>query len=313
MCKPKLTVEQQIEHLEEKGITFDLYSKEDAKDYLSNNSYYYKVASYRKNFPKHTSGEKEGKYISLDFGQLRDLAIIDMRLRYILVQVAMDIEHYIKLEILHTLESTTEDGYSICQDFINSLSSEQQNRLADEIDRTKDSEYCKDMALHYNLSSMPVWVFLELIPFGRLISFYRFCATRFSSKQMKRKYFMLLSCRQVRNAAAHSSCILNDLSINTRSNSPCFEVIRAISKIRNISKDSREKRLSNERILQIVTTLYAHTIIISSPGVMDKTTELLQGLKDRMKRNLNYYPNDSLPCKNIEFLISILDNWYKLI
>lgn len=313
MNKPKLTPKEQVEHLKEKGVKFNLFSEADAVDYLTNNTYYFKLASYRKNFPKHSSGKDKDKYIDLDFGQLRDLAIIDMRLRYVLVQMAMDIEHYIKLEILHLLETTNEDGYSICQDFVNSLSQEQKDKLSDEIERMKDSEYGKDIALHYDLSSMPVWVFLELIPFGRLISFYKFCAERLADKKMKRKYYLLLSCRQVRNAAAHSSCILNDLNMNTRSNQPSYDVIQAISKIKTVAKDSRIKRLSNERVLQIVTMLYAYTKIVSSPGVMNKTKELLQSLKERMNKNLQYYPADSLPRKNIEFFILILDNWYALI
>ena len=311
--KPKLTPKEQVKHLKDKGVKFNLYSETDAINYLTNNTYYFKLASYRKDFPKHSSGNDKDKYIDLDFGQLRDLAIIDMRLRYILVQMAMDIEHYIKLEILHFLETTNEDGYSICQDFVNSLSKDQNEILSSEIERMKDSEYGKDITAHYDISSMPVWVFLELIPFGRLISFYKFCANRFSDTKMKRKYYMLLSCRQVRNAAAHSSCILNDLNLNTRTNQPCYEVIQAISKIKTITKGSRNKRLSNERILQIVTMLYAYTIMVSSPGVMSKTSDLLQGLKERMNRNINYYPPDSLSHKNIEFIILILDNWYNLV
>lgn len=101
--------------------------------------------------------------------------------------------------------------------------------------------------------------------------------------------------------------------MNTRSNQPSYDVTQAVSRINTVTKDSRIKRLSNERILQIVTMLYAYTKIVSSPGVMDKTKELLQRLKDRMKKNLHYYPTDSLPYKNIEFLTLILDNWYALI
>lgn len=33
--KPLLTVEQQIEHLKSKGVTFELCSEEDAAEYLS--------------------------------------------------------------------------------------------------------------------------------------------------------------------------------------------------------------------------------------------------------------------------------------
>ena len=93
--KPMLDVEGQVQHLKDKGITFQLVNDEEAKEYLRNNNYYFKLTSYRKNYDKYIDEDNEGKYISLDFGYLRDLAIIDMDLRYMLAQLSFDIEHYI--------------------------------------------------------------------------------------------------------------------------------------------------------------------------------------------------------------------------
>ena len=92
--KPLLTTAEQIEHLKKKGVTFSLMSESAAADYLENHNNYFKLASYRKNFPKHPGGVKVGQYISLDFGQLVDLAIVDMELRYTLLHLALDVEHY---------------------------------------------------------------------------------------------------------------------------------------------------------------------------------------------------------------------------
>ena len=47
-----LTVEQQIEHLKSKGVTFELCSEEDAASYLSGHTYYFKLAAYRVLFDK---------------------------------------------------------------------------------------------------------------------------------------------------------------------------------------------------------------------------------------------------------------------
>ena len=43
--KPLLTVEQQIEHLKSKGVTFELCSEEDAARYLAERTYFFKVAA----------------------------------------------------------------------------------------------------------------------------------------------------------------------------------------------------------------------------------------------------------------------------
>ena len=77
--KPMLDAEELIEHLEEKGVKFELISKEEAKKYLKENNNYFKLVSYRKNFQKYENGSNKGKYIDLDFKMLMDLSIIDTR------------------------------------------------------------------------------------------------------------------------------------------------------------------------------------------------------------------------------------------
>lgn len=59
-------------------ITFNNISKERALEYLKNNNNFFKLSSYRKNFPKRNGTDK---YINLDFSHLADLAVIDTRLR----------------------------------------------------------------------------------------------------------------------------------------------------------------------------------------------------------------------------------------
>ena len=72
--KPKLTVDEQIEHLKSKGVTFDLCVEEDARETLRDKTYYFKLATYRTLFDKRVGGERDGEYAGLDFGHLRDLS-----------------------------------------------------------------------------------------------------------------------------------------------------------------------------------------------------------------------------------------------
>lgn len=69
--KPILTIEQQIEHLKQKGVAFELCSEEEAADYLRDKCNFFKLASYRKLFSKYEGGPRDGRYVDLDFGQLR--------------------------------------------------------------------------------------------------------------------------------------------------------------------------------------------------------------------------------------------------
>lgn len=307
--KKFLSTEEQIQHLKEKGVTFSLVSEKDAAEYLKFNNNYFKLASYRKNYEKYHGGKKDGQYIALDFGYLEDLAIIDMHLRYALVQLSLDIEHYSKMEILRKIEDHQEDGYQICTDFINAMDLAQRRLFDNEISRFKGSIYCGDIYNKYH-NDLPVWVLLEIIPFGRMVSFYGFCAKRYNDRKMKSRYYMLRTCKDVRNASAHSSCILNDLHIDTADTFPDSSIVSNLCLIPELSRPQVKNRLSNARIQQIVTLLYMHSQVVTSNGVRDKAGALLNGLKERIARNIGYYESNDLIRETFKFLFAVIDNWY---
>ena len=56
---------------------------------------------------------------------------------------------------------------------------------------------------------MPSWVFLELVPFGTLVDFIRFCGARWDDKDFEQSHYDLKKVKSVRNCAAHGSCIIN--------------------------------------------------------------------------------------------------------
>ena len=87
--------------------------------YLEDNNNYFKLRSFRKNYIKDPN---PGKYTNLDFADLVDLAIIDNRLRRILLEMSLSIEHFSKVHLLKVLQETGEDGYAIIQDYVSQLS-----------------------------------------------------------------------------------------------------------------------------------------------------------------------------------------------
>lgn len=307
--KPILSIDQQIDRLKANGVSFKLSMEEEAKNYLRYNNNYFKLTSYRKNFVKHQSGSKAGQYIDLDFAYLIDLAVIDMELRYIFVQLSLDIEHYIKMQLLRNVEDSAEDGYSICTDFSNSLSEDQLLRLKGEIERNKNNIYCGNLVKKY-CDEFPIWAFLELIPFGRLVYFYDFCAERFRSTQMKDRFYALKTCNQLRNATAHNSCVINELKPGTAQYRPRDNVYKHLSKIPGISKGVRKKKLSNARIQQIVTLLYVHLDCVTSNGIKKRSSKLLHGLSQRMFENIEFYKNNDLITSSFKFLSNVIDNWF---
>ena len=121
-----LTPKEQIKHCEEKGVQFNKISKSKAIMYLEDNNNYFKLRAFRKNYVKDLN---LGKYTNLDFADLVDLAIIDNRLRRILLEMSLSIEHFSKVHLLKVLQETGEDGYAIIQDYVSQLSQSNKKRL----------------------------------------------------------------------------------------------------------------------------------------------------------------------------------------
>lgn len=127
MNKLKLSYEGQINHLKSKGILFNKVSETKALEYLKLNNNFFKLKSYRKNFNKNKSKDQ---YVHLEFAYLSDLSIIDTRLRMIILEMALNIEHFTKVDLIRKItDSDVEDGYKIVQDYTSSLSAKSQASL----------------------------------------------------------------------------------------------------------------------------------------------------------------------------------------
>ena len=108
--KPMMKTSEMVSHLKHKNIKFEKMSEDDALRYLKYNNNYYNVTAYRHNFAKYPSpaGKYEGLYQDLDFAYLKDMAIIDYRVRLLLFKMVIDIEHYLKIRILNIIEEIDE-------------------------------------------------------------------------------------------------------------------------------------------------------------------------------------------------------------
>ena len=313
--KPLLNSTQQIEHLKSKGVQFEIMSEADAEAYLRENNNYFKLRAYRKNFNKYTTGEKVGQYIGLDFAMLKDLAIIDMRLRYTVIQLALDIEHFIKVKLLRITEQQGEDGYQIVADYFDSLKAEDAadpashrfTYLQDELARNAGNPYCGGI-IEKCRDGYSIWAFIEVVPLGTLIHFYKFCAERFDNSDMKNDYYLLRTIKELRNAAAHNNCILHDMGACDRRHTPDKGMIQ---KLHNIPKRARNRRLANERMRQLCTLLYAHSKIVTSTGVHDHTKDMLQEIKRRIDEHKAYYDGNPTITACFSFLKNTIDSCFE--
>lgn len=312
ITKPRLSLDGQIEHLKQKGVLFNIIDEEAAKEYLTQNNNYFKLTAYRKNYDKHPDGENKGKYINLEFAYLVDLAVIDMKLRYRIVHMALDIEHHAKLQLLRKMDEHNEDGYQIVQDYLNSLDDTQKKICNSELNRNKGNIYCGDIVDKYE-GAYPIWAFIEIIPFGRLVAFYGFCAERFADRAMKDNFYRLLTCKEIRNASAHSNCILNDLKAMTAKHETNAAVTKALMKIPKMNSNFRKNRMSNARIQQVVTLFYMHKTMVESDGIKHAEGEELHKVMKRIDKNYDYFGTNPMVKGTFDFLKMVVDSWFETV
>ena len=113
---PKLSIPQQIKNMGGKGIKFSICNEIDARVFLAEHNYYFKLKAYAHNFEQYTDPEKQGKYVNVDFAYLKDLSTIDAQFRKIILTMCIDLEHFLKVRMLSHFNMVDEDGYEIVQE-----------------------------------------------------------------------------------------------------------------------------------------------------------------------------------------------------
>ena len=74
-----------------------------------------------------------GKYLHLDFADLVDLAVIDNRLRVILLEMAISIEHFSKVHLLKVLQKSESNGSQVVIEYVDQLDSDHKKILKEEL------------------------------------------------------------------------------------------------------------------------------------------------------------------------------------
>lgn len=312
-----LTAKEQVKHCESKGVQFNDFSKTQATKYLEENNNYFKLRAFRKNYVK----DKNGKYLHLDFADLVDLAILDNRLRAILLEMTISIEHFSKVHLLKIVQQSESTGSQIVSDYLSQLSAHSKKILNADLEKNKNNIYCGNLYNKYAKSKtqLPIWAFIEIISFGQYLHFYEFCASRTNDPDLNKRLYLLRVVKDLRNACAHNNCLLNDLRYSYDPISPTNpngfapnNVIQMALKDLNIPKKSRRKYLYRAVTYQIITTLYAHYTIIPSQGVHNHMSEKLHEFKHRLYRDRTYKNNDIIK-GTFTIFTKIIDTWFPIV
>lgn len=311
--KPLLTVEQQIEHLKSKGVTFKLCSEKDAAQYLSERTYFFKIAAYRTLFEKRVGGPRDGQYFNLDFGHLKALASLDRDLRYALLPLTLDVEHAARTKLVRIAsEHSDEDGYTLSRDYMAGLNHNERRRREGEINMMGSGLFCGDLVRKYGGSpaEMPIWVLMELFSFGSFIDLYLFCAERWDDDEMRHEHYMLRQAKSVRNACAHSSDVLNGVAIVDARIGADAAVMKALAEA-GLSHRVRTAKMKNPRIRQIATLMYLHMQLVPEGSGKKSAASHLKGLEKKLFEMSDLVPANDTIRSAMAFLAKLIDSWFR--
>lgn len=298
--KEMLSSNQLIEHMKKKGIKFTITAEDDAKQFLVNNNYYMKLAAYRTNYEKQNQECKtKGQYINLEFAYLQELSTIDMHLRYLIIEMCLDIEHHIKLELLNGIEREGDNGYQLIKSFL-----ENNDKVLKKINAHKSSEYCKRLIERY-YPEFPAWVFVELISFGEVTYLCEFYRKTYGKAIMDRKFLNLV--RDLRNASAHSNCLINRLGDKINGN-PDKRVLDYLKKFECAGKESVKNNLKYSSIYYFIVLIYVYDNIVKSEAIKStRYVELAELWKIRICRNKEYFEKNDRIKSQYRFIEKVID------
>ena len=271
--KKKLTIDEQIEDLKKKGVTFEIMSEEEAKKFLRYNNYYFKLKSYAKNYP---INPKNGKYVNLEFAYLVELSKLDMYLRKIILGMCLDVEHILKTRMLYDLSrNEKEDGYNIVKKYFWAYP----NTKIEILQKADSYNFTSDLAVKHSLDEeYSVWNLVELLSFGKFVELY---TLYYQEYNLSNYSDYLQSIKFLRNAAAHSNCLMSSIMKpkGEKKFRKTIKLTNALSKAqKEISLHARSKYMSYPAFHDFVALLFVYNDLLkeaANRNMRDKTMDEL--------------------------------------
>lgn len=312
MEKMKLSINDQIEDMKAKGISFSLCSETNAKKFLQNNTYYFKLKVYEKNY---SNDNKEHRYKNLDFEYLKELSKIDMYLRKIILDMCLDIEHVLKTRIIYDCTTNPDtDGFDIVREYLD------RNYLIEKAikDKASAKSVCSSLAAHYwnkedgTLKPMPLWVIVELISFGDFVNLYTFYYQTYTKRYPDYSRY-LGAIKYLRNASAHSNCLIYSLK-KVPDFSKTQQVMLTLSRANKlISEQTRVHKMSVPVLHDFITLLLVYNDLLNTPYNKSMKEKKMQEIRHffldedgRIRTKSKYFSNNATLTEAYYFVCNVL-------
>lgn len=172
--------------------------------------------------------------------------------------------------------------------YTNAKGQQQNEYILKKIRNHRSSDYSKDLIEKY-YPYFPVWVFVELISFGDLTYLIAFYDKIYSDPIVNNKFMNIV--RDLRNASAHSNCLINKLFEPLNSNQQIdSRISEYIKEIPGISKGTRTKNLNYRVVYSFITLLYIYdSVVPDGTAKLKRHSEIKDLFDNRMRKHSEYF------------------------
>lgn len=303
ILRPAISALEQYKHMVSHGIRFEICSKQQAVDFLTNNTYYFKIKAFNNNFSKNNNGV----YDRLDFAYLQDIAAIDYRLRMLILKMTGSIEHALRIRFNNLLTATNEDGYQILR--LYHKNEKAYNPQYDINSLYKKSVYTEGMIAKFK-TIQPIWLLWETCSLSDLIRCYNIFLHKTHYRDIT--YSLLYGVRLLRNAASHHNCLLIPVSTRVSKTEQLQTLLQEL--LKESTEDNVESVLllakSDPLIHDIACVIISHINLVQSVPIQQDLCKNMQEFSERIRRHDNWYRNPECGCQH---LVSRLDAIYTLL
>ena len=246
--------------------------------------------------------------MGLDFAYLQELSRLDVKLRYLIFRMCLDIEHYAKVKLLKDVNNTKSDGYKIVDSFVLEVLYQGYN-IIDSIQGKANKAVCKGLVDKF-INEFAIWNIVEVISFSDLIRL-----LEFYYKPKHGDIYELFHCvRFLRNAAAHNNCLLNSLRRPYEKHALKSRIVQdhisfwVDTNEFSRSKESVKKKLDNPVIHDFVALLVLYHVVIKSESTKaERIRELKELFFEIMPRHKEYFVHNDAIISSYEFIVTIID------
>ena len=172
----------------------------------------------------------------------------------------------------------------------------------------ENDAYLGPLVERYPLDEMPAWVFLELSSFGAFASFYLFCANRWGDTEMRDDHYLLRRANSLRNAAAHSSAIINGLGISSATSTRYPASVAKALGDAGVSKRLRRSKMRNPRVLQTTVLSYACNRFVTRER-QARAYDGFLAFRQRAEENSDWYRGNTTIISAYDFLSKVFQAW----